>query len=569
MISGNLKKIIADALNTFDKEVRLEDVLLEHPDDFKNGDYSTPMALVLGKKHKIKPLEIAEKIAKYIEDNKPEEIEKVDVAGIGFVNFFLSKKFFEKEMAEIATTGNFGQLSLLAGKKVVVDYTDPNPFKQFHIGHLMSNAIGEALCRIMEWNGADVSRICYQGDVGRHVALTIYGFRLIDKPFPNDDATLSEKTAYLGKAYALGSNVLKDNPALESEVQIINKKIYDRSDGEVNQLYDKGREWSLEHFEEIYEILDTKFDHYFFESRTAPVGKKIVEDNIGKVFEESDGAVIFPGEKYGLHTRVFLTKEKLPTYEAKDLGLAKLKYEVYPYDSSIIVTASEQNQYFEVLIKALSFIFPNIAKTTKHVPHGMMRLPSGKMSSRTGDVITGESMIFSLEDEVAVKIKDRNYGEELSKDIIEKVSIAAIKYSILKQSPGKDIIFDLNSALSFEGDSGPYIQYTYVRAKSVIEKANSIDTKNIKSNPDSKTSELEKLLYRLPEVVEKAGKELAPQYIVTYLLNVASAFNSFYSANKILDAGSDTPYRLLITKATTIVLKNGLSILGIKVPERM
>ena len=569
MISDDLKKLIADAINTFDKSVNIEDVLLEHPDDFKNGDYSTPMALVLGKKHKIKPQEIAEKIAKYVDDNKLEEIDKVEVAGVGFINFFLSKKFFEKGIAEIATISNFGQLSGLAGKKVVVDYTDPNPFKQFHIGHLMSNAIGEALCRIMEWNGADVSRICYQGDVGRHVAFTIYGFGLIDKPFPEDSATLSEKTAYLGKAYALGSNVLKDNPALESEVQIINKKIYDRSDEEVNLLYDKGREWSLEHFEEIYEILGTKFDHYFFESQTASVGKKIVEDNIGKVFEESDGAIIFPGEKYGLHTRVFLTKEKLPTYEAKDLGLAKLKYEVYPYDSSIIVTASEQNQYFEVLIKTLSFIFPNIAKTTQHIPHGMMRLPSGKMSSRTGDVITGESMIFSLEDEVALKIKDRNYGEEQSKDIIEKVSVAAIKYSILKQSPGKDIIFDINSSLSFEGDSGPYIQYTYVRAKSVIEKGNSINIENAKANPDATISELEKLLYRLPEIVEEAGRELAPQYIVTYLLNVASAFNSFYSANKILDVGSDTPYRLLITNATTIVLKNGLSILGIKVPERM
>src|SRR5271168_4888416 len=451
--------LIGQALRS--EGLKTDSISLEHPDDFINGDYSTPVALVLGKKHKIKPLDLALKIVEHISNNKPEEIERVETAGVGFINFYFNKKFFSESLKGILKISeDFGKTKILKGQNIVVDYTDPNPFKQFHIGHLMSNAIGEALCRIMEWNGAEVKRVCYQGDVGRHVALAIYGIRLMDKPFPDDSAPLNEKTAYLGKAYTLGSNVVKDNPALEKQIQIINKDIYTRNDEEINTLYNKGREWSLEHFEEIYKMLGTKFDRYFFESQTASIGKNIVEENIGKVFEESDDAIIFPGEKYGLHTRVFLTKEKLPTYEAKDLGLAKLKYEAYPYETSIIITASEQKQYFEVLIKALGQIFPNIAKTMRHISHGMMRLPSGKMSSRTGDIITGESMIFSAQDEVTEKIKDKRYSEEILKEIVQKVSIAAIKYSILKQSPGKDIIFDLNSAVSFEGDSGPYLQYT-------------------------------------------------------------------------------------------------------------
>ena len=509
--------------------------------------------------------------------NTPDEVEKIEAVAPGFINFYLAKKYFVRTVESILENPtDFGETKNLSGQKVVIEYTDPNPFKQFHIGHLMSNTVGEALSRIIESNGAKLKRACYQGDVGRHVALTIYGIRLMENPFPEESASLDEKVSYLGKAYALGATTVRDNPDLEKDIQVINRKVYERSDEEVNGLYDQGREWSLSHFEELYKKLGTHFDQYFFESVAAPVGTEIVRENLKKgIFEESEGAIIFPGEKHDLHTRVFITKENLPTYEAKDLGLAKIKYDTFPFDSSIVITANEQSGYFKVLLKAVSLIFPEIGKTMKHVSHGMLRMAtvgggSMKMSSRTGDVITAESLITEAEDRVAEKMKDRDLPSDQKKDIIEKVAVAGLKYSILKQSPGKDIIFELDKALSFEGDSGPYLQYSYVRARSVLEKAGekkeSIFSREITSG---EIYSLEQLLPRLPEIVGRAASEYAPQLITSYLIELAASFNKFYASNKILDAGEETAYRLALTEAFSVVMKNGLNILGIDSPEKM
>ena len=572
MIREILKKVTEEAVKEILPTTDPIEINLEYPSDFAHGDFSTNIALVLGKKNKMNPLTLAIDLVAKIHTFKPEEVAKVEVAGPGFINFYLSPAFFDKAITKISTEEQFGKGESLAGKKVIIDYTDPNPFKQFHIGHLMSNAIGESVSRLIEWSGAEIKRVCYQGDVGRHVALTIWGIRKMKDPFPDEKETLAKKIAYIGKAYALGATAVKDDPSLEPEIQKLNKLVYDRSDEEVNSLYDAGKEWSLEHFEEIYAKLDTHFDQYIFESVCTPVGLELVKSNMKEgVFEESEGAVIFPGEKYDLHTRVFITKEGLPTYEAKELGLAKIKYDSFPADTSIVLTASEQSQYFKVLLKAAGFVIPQIAKTMQHVSHGMLRLPTGKMSSRTGDVITGEALISEAESRAGEKIKDREFNEEEKKTVAETVAIGAIKYSILKQSPGKDIIFDLEQALSFEGDSGPYLQYAYVRTMSVLEKAKGRAEEEVsaQSAPTREISDLEKLLIRFADIVERAGKEYAPQHITTYLIAVAGAFNSFYANTPILDAGADTPYRIALTKATSIVLKNGLTILGIRTPLKM
>ncbi len=545
------------------------EVKLEHPTDLSHGDYSTNMALVLAKEVGKNPKELATELAEKLNEELPDEVERITVAGPGFINFHLKIEFLHKVVKIITDHDMYGRTDFLKGTKAVFEYTDPNPFKQFHIGHLMSNAIGEALSRIYEWHSAEVKRVCYQGDVGRHVALAIYGIRLMKEPFPDDSKSLPEKVAYLGKAYALGATKFKDDPSIESDVQRLNKKIYDGDDEEVNELYEKGREWSLLHFEELYKKLGTKFDRYIFESEASPLGLSMVKENIGNVFEESEGAVIFPGEKYDLHTRVFITKEGLPTYEAKELGLSKIKYEAFPFEKSIIMTATEQNAYFEVVLKALSLIEPKIAATTSHVSHGMLRLPTGKMSSRTGDVITGESLIIDAEERVREKMKERNFNSEEESRIAQQVAVGAIKYSILKQSPGKDIIFDMEQALSFEGDSGPYLQYSYVRANSVLEKLDGEVKFDFPTTSTKEQEYLEKIVYRLPEITEQAIKEMAPQNITTYLIELAAAFNSYYATNKILDAGDDTPYRIALTKAFATVMENGLTILGIPSPDKM
>jgi arginyl-tRNA synthetase len=479
----------------------------------------------------------------------------------------------------------YGKNTSEEGKKVIIEYTDPNPFKEFHIGHLMTNTLGEALSRIVEASGAEIKRACYQGDVGMHVAKTIWGLKIKDLGFKNADD--------LGKAYAFGA---QNYDEYKAEIQEINKKIYDRSDEEINRIYDEGKKISLEYFEHIYRKLGTHFDYYFFESETAPIGKKIVEENLGKVFHKSDGAVVFPGEDHGLHTRVFLNSEGLPTYEAKELGLAKIKHYSYPCDESIIVTGNEVNDYFQVLLRAMSLVFPELEKKTKHISHGMLRLPTGKMSSRTGDVITAEKLIGALSEMVMDKIADREI--EHKGKVSEQIAIGGIKYTILKQSPGKDIIFDFEKALSFEGDSGVYLQYAYVRTQSILRKAEiingtvrrtevvppfetlvSLELRGVPKHSEQgynpspamieNVSSLEKTLFEgLPNAIILARKELSPNYITTYLTEVCREFNAYYEQNQIL-GNEHTEYRLALVEAVGIVLKNGMTLLGMPTPEKM
>ncbi|HZS43156.1 MAG TPA: arginine--tRNA ligase [Candidatus Paceibacterota bacterium] len=569
-----LKELIEVAL----KELNLEvpEFVLEHPTNLDHGDYSSNVALVLGKKLKKEPLSLAVEITQKLNEKKDIDVERVEVAGAGFINFYLSGKFFRERVAEIlaaAKSGqNFGQNQTLKDRLILVEYTDPNPFKQFHIGHLMSNAVGESLSRIISFASANIKRVCYQGDAGRHVALAIWGIRFMKEPFPAETAALSSRIKYLGQAYALGASHAKDSPENEKEINSINQKIYDRSDEEINQFYDQGREWSLEYFEEIYKKLGTQFDQYFFESVAAPRGKEIVTKFLKKgVFEESEGAVVLKEEKSGLHTRVFINSQGLPTYEAKELALAEMKHEVFPYDLSIVVTANEVNDYFKVLLKALEFTNPKLAEKTKHISHGLLKLPTGKMSSRTGEVIAAEALLSEIENRAKEKMKDRGFNEEEQTKLASIIAVGAIKYSILKQKIGKDIIFDIENSLSFEGDSGPYLQYTHTRAESVLRKAKEegMMAEATTETPPPSTS-LERYLYRFPEIVQRALDEMEPHHLATYLIELAGEFNNFYAHSKIIDKeDKNSSYRLALTQSVSTVMKNGLYLLGIQVPEKM
>ncbi len=562
-IRETLKNSIKTALLTLKTEGLK--ISLEHPEDLAHGDYSSNVAMVLAKQTSQNPRELANNIVSEIKKKKPKEVSKVEVAGPGFINFFLTPEFFTSQTGDILKEGEkFGVNKNLKGAKTIIEYTDPNPFKEFHIGHLMSNTIGESIARITEANGAKTKRACYQGDVGLHVAKTIWAIK--------KSGEIKKMTAQeLGQYYVKGAKAYETSDEAKKEIIDINKKIYAKSDKEINKIYDSGRKVSLEYFENIYKVLGTKFDEYFFESQTEKFGKEIVEKNIGKIFERSDRAVIFKGENYGLHTRVFINSEGLPTYEAKDLYLSKLKYDYYKYDKSIVITANEQSDYFKVMLKAMSLIYPDLAAKTVHVSHGMLRLPTGKMSSRTGDVITAMSLLSDIENKVLEKMTDSEVADKDKKSVAEKIAVGALKYSILKQVTGKDIIFDFDKSLSFEGDSGPYLQYSYARARSILRKAKEerVKAKISNINP-SEMTELEKIIYRFPEVVERAGYEYSPHYIATYLIELSSTFNNFYAKGKIVDKkDGNSPHKVGLTEAFSIVMKNGLNLLGIQALERM
>lgn len=546
--------------------------VVEHPSELSHGDYATNVALAHAKGIGMNPRELAEKIVAALGAKKNNSIEKIEMAGPGFINITLTQKFFIESIQEILKAGEkWGSNNKLSDKKIMVEYTDPNPFKPFHIGHLMTNAIGESLARIVEFSGAQTVRANYQGDVGQHVAKAIYG--LLRNPISGDVKTVGEQAQYIGICYAQGSDAYENDTEAKKEIDRINKAVYERSDEKINELYDWGRKVTLEAFEELYALLGTKFNHYFFESEMAVIGQKIVRENIGNVFEESDGAIVFKGEKHdpALHTRVFINSQGLPTYETKEIGLTKTKFEKENPDKSIVITAIEQGEYMKVVTKAISLLSPDIAPRMQHITHGMMRLTSGKMSSRKGNIITGESLIRDSKDIIFEKIADRGFDEETRLHVAEAVGIGALKYSILRQAIGGDIIYDTEKSFSFEGDSGPYLQYAAVRAGSIIEKAKEEQLSVLSFELSAwKTTNLERMLYRFSEVVEHALQELEPHHIATYLIELSSTFNAFYANNKIIDADDVTSsYKVALTHAFAMTMKNGLSLLGIRVPEKM
>lgn len=586
-------------------------VVIDRPADAAKGDYSTSIAFAASKVVGMSSVECAIAIVAVLNDAAGSllagPVAKIEVAGPGFINFHLKPSVIAAEVnvaAREASPFSYGRIDINAGKKIAYEYTDPNPFKVFHIGHLVANMIGETVSRLGEFTNADIRRFCYQGDLGRHVAIFVYGLRLMDRPFPNaeegEKMTLVERMYFMGTAYARGATYFKENvasnPELEAEIQSINKKLYEKSDEEINAIYDLGLEWSLQYFETLYALLGTKFDQYFFESKCVEPARALIAEGQAKgIFTESEGAIVFEGEKFGpgLHTRVFITKFGLPTYDAKELGLAKLKYDAFQYDRSIVVTGNEQDQYFKVNLKAQELMLPQIVGKNMHISHGMMRLPTGKMSSRTGDVVSAEEMIESARAFVINIMQDRPMSADEKEKTANQVAIAGLKYLVLRQAAGKDVIYDAQKALAFDGDSGPYLQYACVRARSVVAKAKEqgIDMAEFSSgclsnaeclpadapeDLDTETSagDVARKIFAFPEIIERSYLDTAPHHVATYLIELAGMFNAFYAQNRIADAADDatratSAQYVALTQAVANVLANGLYVLGIEVPEKM
>lgn len=554
-MEAQIRKAVGDALARIG--ARGVSFVVERPLDSAHGDYTTNAALIAAKKLGKNPRAIADELANKLRSSTslgPTSIEKIEVAGPGFVNITLSREAIALEIAESDAMGEeWGRGNNNIGRRIIVEYTDPNPFKEMHIGHLMSNTIGEAISRLIGSEGATVIRANYQGDVGPHVAKALWalGEEGIAEP-----TTIQE----IGAAYAKGSRAYEDSPEAKGEIDALNQAIYAGTDQVLMKRWRAGLAVSLAAFEQLYTILGTHFDYYFFESETAESGLRIVRDGLSKgIFEESEGAVIYRGEKKGLHTLVFITSKGTPTYEAKDISLAFLKEERVPSDCSIIVTAAEQVGHFRVVFAALEELAPLVAKKTTHVPHGMLRLASGKMSSREGNVITASGFIKNVIEKAEKKNEDPV--------VAEQVAIGAIKYMILRQAPGSDIIFDEEKSLSLEGDSGPYLQYALVRAKSVLARQKS-EIRNPKAESQAKPYLIERLMLHFPEVTARAARELAPNLLVNYLTELASEWNSFYAKGRII-GDSHEAHKLLVARAFANTMTNGLTLLGIPTPDKM
>lgn len=522
-------------------------VKLERTDE-QFGDFASNIALQLAGQLSKSPREIAEQLANELK--KLDLLSNVEVAGPGFINFTLKDEaLWQLVKAKLAKP--------LAGQQILVEFGDPNPFKEMHIGHAYSYITGDAICSLLELAGAEVNRLSYHGDVGLHVAKAIWGMQMMGV---NQTKVTDRAKASIGLYYAKGAQAYESDQRAKSEIGEINLHIYKRDDTEINELYNWGKEASLNGFDGILGDLSVPKSRRFFESDSAEKGLSLVKERVGTVFEESNGAIIYKGEKKGLHTRVFITAKGLPTYETKDLGLVELKKEAYPKATkSLIITAHEQSEYFKVMLAALSDFDPDAAKKTKHLSHGFVSLSSGKMSSRTGDVYSALSLIMDVEGAIKARFTENN----------DSIRNAAIKYGFLKHRLGSNIVYDIEESVALEGNSGPYLQYAHARACSILAKSSSQGRALLQGRA---LQEGERSLLRkiggYAEMVDKATAELAPHHVCTYLYELAQQFNKFYETSRII-GDERQALRLKLVESYSQVLKSGLNLLGIEAPGRM
>jgi arginyl-tRNA synthetase len=530
------------------------------------GDYATNIALQLAGRLGISPREIADNIAGHLREMG--EFSEVTVAGPGFINIRVSDSVLKTELNKM-TGPEYGTSHAFDGKVVITEYSDPNPFKVLHAGHFYTSVIGDAISNLIEQAGGKVHRVNFGGDVGLHVAKTLWAIvKKLDGEHPGKllDIPENERSEWMAACYVEGTRVYEDDEQAKIDITALNKKVYKihtDSDHEsaLAQIYWTCRKWSYDYFNDFYKRIGTTFEKYYPESETAPTGlATVLKQKENGVYEDSEGAVIFKGEPYGLHTRVFVNKEGLPTYEAKDVGLSIKKWDDYHFDESVIITGNDITEYMKVVLKSIEQFEPELAKRTLHITHGNVKLAGGvKMSSRIGNFLRAVDVIEAAADE-----NEKTQGNRDDAPVL-----GAIKYAFLKNRIGPDIIFDPHESVGLQGNSGPYLQYAHARAVSIIQKI--YNTENVFTVIDGFDSEERKLLVKMteyPDVIENATADLSPHLVCTYLYELAQVFNRFYENSRIIgDERETVRWRLVSSYAS--ILKSGLNLLGIQAPDRM
>ncbi len=542
----------------FDVDVKTE---LTRPDE-QFGDFATNVAMQLAGRLGRKPREIAEELAAALRTELTESVEDISIAGPGFINIRLN----DKALVAGAAVASVSKPDTYKDQVVVAEYSDPNPFKVLHAGHLYTSIVGYAIASLVEAAGGIVHRVNFGGDVGLHVGKTMWAMlRELggESPEKLEAIPKTERSAWMAKCYVAGNNAYDDAEEAKAEIIALNKRVYqlhETNDHEsaFAQIYWTCRQWSYEAFDDFYVRIGTPFEKYYPESLTAPLGIKTVRENVapGK-YEESDGAIVFKGEPYGLHTRVFINSQGIPTYEAKDVGLIMHKKQDYNFDRSIVITDNGQEQYMAVVLKSLEQFAPELVQATTHLTHGVLKMKGGvKMSSRKGNILRAMDVLDAAE----AANKEANGRDD------EQAVLGAVKYAFLKQRIGPDIIYDPEESVSLEGNSGPYLQYAHARARSILRKSGSNPLSPANLNEGERS--LARKISEYPEVIQKATAELMPHHVCTYLYELAQTFNRFYEYNRVVGDEREAQ-RLYLVGLYADVLKDGAQLLGISAPEQM
>lgn len=530
--------------------------------DEQFGDYTTNIAMRLAKKLQKPPRVVAEELAAALEPALQNEVKQIAVAGPGFINFTLT----DAALLEEAGKASAAKPQTYKGKVIVAEYGDPNPFKVLHAGHLYTAVVGDAIANIMQAAGGMVHRVNFGGDVGLHVGKSMWAILKElggEQPEKLQAIPQAKRADWMTARYVEGSNAYETDETAKTEVMQLNKRVYqlhesDDRDSPFAHIYWTTRQWSYDYFDYFYGRMGTHFEKYYPESENATLGLKTVKEHLQKgVYEESEGAVVFRGEPFGLHTRVFVTREGLPTYEAKDVGLIMAKWQDYKFDLSLIITAHDQGEYMRVVLKSIEQFKPELARRSVHLTHGILKLSGGvKMSSRKGNILRAEDILDAAE-----AANKKNQGKDNA-----KTTLAAVKYAFLRPRLGGDIIYDPEESVSLEGNSGPYLQYAHARARSILSKIKAGAPKA--AVLDHHERSLARKIGEYPEVFAKSLAEHMPHHICTYLYELAQVFNRFYENSRVLGDEREA-LRAHLASLYADVLKDGLNLLGIEAPERL
>lgn len=537
-----------------------QDVQLTRP-DAQFGDYATNVALQLAKPLGKNPREVAELIAEELRQTG--EFSEVTIAGPGFINIRLGDE------ALLALIRRKPQL-IYADQKIVFEYSCPNAFKELHTGHLYQTVFGDIASRLMLIGGANLQRTSFGGDVGLHVAKCLWGMVAElggENPGKLDtvEADPFARSRWISGCYVRGAKAYEEDAETKAAIDELNKTIYgfhsaNDHESPLAQMYWATRQWSFDYFDAFYKLINVETMRYYPESQTAVTGMKVVEEQLAKgVLKQSDGAVVFEGdESKHLHTRVFVTSKGLPTYETKDIGVIWMEKQDYGFDHRYLLTGNDQKEYMRVVFAAAETFRPELAGTMTHMTNGTVKFADGKkMSSRLGNVTRALDVLDIVREKVSELVED--------KELIETVSLGAIKYAFARYRLGGDIAFDIEETVSLQGNSGPYLQYAHARARRILEKTGSFTMPSVVRDEDRV---LVRKLGEYTEVVELAVRTIEPHHICNYLFELAQEFNRYYEKNQV--AGNEHEiHRAGIVALYADTLAAGLAILGIDAPNRM
>lgn len=555
-------QIIISVRQLWGSEVETAGIEVHFSADPQFGDLATNAAMVLAGRLGKAPRQLAAELAHKLADAP--QVARAEVAGPGFVNLFLT------DQALLETAAGALQLPEPAssGRTVLVEYSDPNPFKPLHAGHLYTTLVGDMVARLLERRGDTVIRLNYGGDVGLHVARAMWAImHELGGEYPEklEAAAGQDRAAWLGKCYALGTAADEAGEAHEAVVAY-NQRVYQLHEADDHtspfaQIYWTCRQWSYDYFKVLYNELDVvPFDRFIPESEVTPLGVATVQQQLkAGVYEASQGAVVFRGEPYGLHTRVFINSAGLPVYETKDVGLLLTKWRDYHFDESWVITANEQADYMAVMLKSVEQFDPEPAQRSHHLTHGVVKLAGGiKMSSRKGNVVTALEILAAA----------REAGEAIGTHPSEATVLAAVKYAFAKVRIGGDIAYDPQESIALEGNSGPYLQYAHARARSILRKLAAVERPVAAPayQPDERL--LVRKLAAYGDTVREATGTLLPHSICTYLYELAQQFNRFYERNRVVGDEREA-IRAGLVDAYAEVLKDGLQLLGLAAPDQL